>query len=68
MPSPVLKLKGVSKEYHDISVLKNINLQLTAGRVCALVGSNGAGKSTLTKILTGETKLSAGRYFLMANR
>lgn len=60
MPQPLLRLKSISKTYHEIKVLSGINLQIMPGQVCALIGSNGAGKTTLTKIVTGETKPSGG--------
>mgnify|MGYP003386948369 CR=1 FL=1 len=36
------------------SVLKNLNMQLTSGARCLLIGCNGAGKSTLLRILGGR--------------
>lgn len=35
-------------------ILKNLNLQLTNGARCLLIGANGAGKSTLLRILAGR--------------
>lgn len=52
-PSPILKMKGTSKTFSGVTVLKNINLELYKGEVHALMGENGAGKSTLIKILSG---------------
>jgi simple sugar transport system ATP-binding protein len=49
----VLKLKNVSKEYFGNKVLKEVNLNVKAGEIHALVGENGAGKSTLMNILFG---------------
>ncbi|MCK1713987.1 MULTISPECIES: ATP-binding cassette domain-containing protein [unclassified Bradyrhizobium] len=49
----VLSLRGVSKNFGAVSALTNIDLDVHAGEVVALVGDNGAGKSTLVKILAG---------------
>ena len=57
---PVLSLRGVSKHFGAVSALTDINLDVHAGEVVALVGDNGAGKSTLVKILAGVHQPSAG--------
>ncbi len=49
----MLRVAGVSKSYSGIPVLKNIDLELEAGKAHALVGENGAGKSTLVKVMSG---------------
>lgn len=35
-------------------VLRNLNMQLTNGARCLLIGANGAGKSTILRILSGR--------------
>ena len=57
---PVLSLRGVSKNFGAVSALTNIDLDVHAGEVVALVGDNGAGKSTLVKILSGVFQPSSG--------
>jgi D-xylose transport system ATP-binding protein len=56
----VLSLRGVSKHFGAVSALSDIDLDVHAGEVVALVGDNGAGKSTLVKILAGVHQPSAG--------
>lgn len=57
---PVLSLRGISKHFGAVSALTNVDLDVHAGEVVALVGDNGAGKSTLVKILAGVHQPSAG--------
>ncbi len=56
----VLSLRGISKHFGAVSALTDIDLDVHAGEVVALVGDNGAGKSTLVKILAGVHQPSAG--------
>ena len=57
---PVLKLSHVSKHFGAVSALTDIELEVHAGEVVALVGDNGAGKSTLVKILAGVHQPTTG--------
>src|SRR6201996_4361200 len=56
----VLSLRGVSKNFGAVSALTDIELDVHAGEVVALVGDNGAGKSTLVKVLAGVHQPSTG--------
>ncbi|MBD8080162.1 sugar ABC transporter ATP-binding protein [Cellulosimicrobium arenosum] len=56
----ILRLRGIGKEFFGNSVLRDIDLDVRAGEVHALVGENGAGKSTLMKIIAGVHRPDAG--------
>jgi ATPase subunit of ABC transporter with duplicated ATPase domains len=46
-----LELKGLSKSYGDLRVIRNFSASVTRGEKIALMGRNGAGKTTLLKSL-----------------
>ena len=56
----ILSLRGVSKRFGAVSALTDIELDVHAGEVVALVGDNGAGKSTLVKVLAGVHQPTEG--------
>ncbi len=56
----VLSLRGICKTFGAISALTDIDLEVRAGEVVALVGDNGAGKSTLIKVLAGVHQPTSG--------
>ncbi|MCJ7611336.1 MAG: sugar ABC transporter ATP-binding protein [Candidatus Aminicenantes bacterium] len=62
--APALAMRGISKSFGATRALDEVDFELEAGRVHALLGENGAGKSTLMKILSGAIKPDAGRIIL----
>jgi simple sugar transport system ATP-binding protein len=60
----VLEVRGVTKSFGALSVLRGIDLTLRQGEVLGLVGDNGAGKSTLVKILCGFHRQDGGEILL----
>ena len=57
---PLVQLQGVSRSFGGIQAVSEVDLELRAGEIHALVGENGAGKSTLVKILTGVHEPDSG--------
>lgn len=56
----ILQLNGVATGYGKKQVLVDVDLQVCAGEVVALIGHNGAGKSTLLKAVFGLAPLWRG--------
>ena len=56
-----LQLRGISKQYPGCLANDQIDLEISAGEIHALLGEYGAGKSTLMKIIYGVTNPDAGQ-------
>ena len=59
-----LELKNISKNFHGVKALQNVDFQLKENSIHALLGENGAGKSTLVKILCGVYQPDSGSIHL----
>ena len=57
---PLLRLRGIGKHFGPVQALTDINLDIPAGQVTALVGDNGAGKTTLIKCIAGIWEPNGG--------
>jgi ABC-type Mn2+/Zn2+ transport system ATPase subunit len=53
---PAICLSGVDAGYGDRLALEDLNLEIPAGALVAVVGPNGGGKSTLLKLIAGILK------------
>ncbi|MBT4212427.1 MAG: heme ABC transporter ATP-binding protein [Porticoccaceae bacterium] len=55
--------KDISLHLSGFDLLRNISLEVEAGKVTAIVGPNGAGKSSLLKVLAGEMPVTKGDVY-----
>jgi simple sugar transport system ATP-binding protein len=63
-----LEVRGLTKSFGVLNVLRGIDLTLRQGEVLGLVGDNGAGKSTLVKILSGFQPPDGGEILIGGER
>jgi len=54
----VIRTKEITKRYGDLTVFKDIDIEVQRGEKIAFVGRNGEGKTTLSRIVVGDLDYS----------
>ncbi len=62
--SDLIQIQNLNKSYGRKQVLKDVNMNLTSGKIIGLLGPNGSGKTTLIKILNGLLKDYQGQVLI----
>jgi ABC-type uncharacterized transport system ATPase subunit len=62
--TPAVQLKNITKRFPGIVANDQVNFEVKAGEIHALLGENGAGKSTLLNILAGFYRPDEGEILL----
>lgn len=60
-----IRTVGLTKQYHNITAVDGLNLQVKKGELISLLGVNGAGKTTTIKMLSCLTQPTGGDGFLL---
>lgn len=60
----MIELKGITKSFGSLQVLKGINLAINKGEVVSIVGPSGAGKTTLLQIMGTLDKADTGTLYI----
>lgn len=61
---PFINIRHAKKNYGDLEVLKDINLQVEKGQIVAIIGPSGSGKSTLLRAINDLDPLTDGEVWL----
>jgi simple sugar transport system ATP-binding protein len=61
---PIIELRGIGKDFGNITAVSGVDLCVRAGEVACILGDNGAGKSTLIKIICGLHAHDSGSYLV----
>ena len=64
MSDSILRLEGISKDFGEGPVLKDVTLDIRAGEFLTLLGPSGCGKTTTLRIIAGLEEASEGRVIL----
>ena len=60
----LVKCIDVNKSFGKKKILKNINLEISRGKIIGLLGKNGQGKSTLIKLINDLLTVDSGEIFV----
>lgn len=60
----ILECRGLTKNFHDVLALSNVDLKIGPGKIVGLLGPNGSGKTTLIKIANGLIQPSSGELYI----
>lgn len=60
-PASAAVLDGVRHRYGDVAALRDITLDIPAGRMVGIIGPDGVGKSTLLGLIAGARRIQAGQ-------
>ncbi|MBS1896885.1 MAG: ATP-binding cassette domain-containing protein [Actinobacteria bacterium] len=67
LTAPAIRVRGVTKAFKDLQVLRGVDFEVERGSIFALLGSNGAGKTTLVRILSTLLKADGGSATVQGN-
>ncbi|MGO3318544.1 MAG: ABC transporter ATP-binding protein [Leuconostoc carnosum] len=65
--TPIIEFKNISLSYDDNEVLKNIDLELEAGKFYTLLGPSGSGKTTILNLISGQLTATQGNILFEGN-
>lgn len=60
----MIDIKGITKSFGSLQVLKGIDLHIGKGEVVSIVGPSGAGKTTLLQIIGTLDKPDSGQIII----
>ena len=64
----LLEIKNLNKSFDNKEILKDINLNISNGKIIGLLGKNGAGKTTLMKLINDLLTPSSGEILIKGNK
>ncbi|AQQ08611.1 putative ABC transporter ATP-binding protein YlmA [Sedimentisphaera cyanobacteriorum] len=66
--SKIIRLENVCLDKYGKRILDGINLSISAGECCGLIGANGSGKSSLLSLISGYDWASEGSVWFCGEK
>lgn len=60
----MIRTENLCKDFGDLKVLKDVNIEVEPGEVVVIIGPSGAGKSTLLRSLNTLEQITSGKIFI----
>ena len=60
-----VRVETLNHRFDDLAALKEVSLDLRAGRMAGLIGPDGVGKSTLMSLIAGARRIQKGRVWVL---
>lgn len=60
----IVVAEGLTRQFGELTAVRNLNLEIAQGEIFALVGPDGAGKTTTLRLLCGLMNPTAGRAII----
>ncbi len=64
-PRHAIIMDRITKRYGALAALDDLSMRVRAGEIYGLIGPNGSGKTTAIRVLTGLTRATAGRAWVL---
>jgi branched-chain amino acid transport system permease protein len=58
---PLLRIEGLDKHFGGLHAIRDLSLEVDAGKITAFIGPNGAGKTTIFNLVTGAIRADLGK-------
>ena len=66
--TPLVELRGISKQFGNNPVLKSVDFTLNPGEAVAIIGPSGTGKSTILRIVAGLLAPDSGEVWVSGDK
>lgn len=64
LPKPVVRIKGVTLRYGNVTALDAVDLDIPAGCTVGMIGPDGVGKSSLLSLIAGSREIQTGKVIV----
>lgn len=64
MKNTIIEFKNIKKNYKNVIVIEEFNLEIEKGNLVVLIGSSGSGKTTLLKMINRLIEATSGEIIV----